>query len=271
MYNNNYNKKIVKLLFLQIKYKYYIKQGVEMARKTIFISDLHLQEKQKEITRSFFELLMNLDTSVDALYILGDLFEIWVGDDDTTEFHCAISQALYQTAQKGISIYFMHGNRDFLLGKRYLHNTGCQLLLDPTKMTIYGTQILLTHGDILCTRDVAYLKARVVLRNRFIQILFLLLPLVLRKKIAAYLREKSAKHTKSTMIEIMDVTQEEVEKVMINHSVSHLIHGHTHRPDIHHFVLNHIPATRIVLGAWHDHGHILIWDENGKKELVKIK
>ncbi len=239
-------------------------------QRTIFISDLHLEEIRPDITQRFLQLLKECDSSVDTLYILGDLFEVWIGDDDDTAFHRNIIQALNTASEKGLAIYFMYGNRDFLIGKKFLSQTGCRLLLDETRIELYGTPVLLLHGDTLCIRDVAYLKARKIARNRLLQCLFLLLPLTLRKKIAAKMRAKSMQHTQSTPCEIMDVTQTEVERVMQKHDVNTLIHGHTHRPAFHEFTLHHETARRIVLGAWHNNGNMLVWDASGKKQWVEF-
>lgn len=239
-------------------------------KRTIFISDLHLDETRPDITQRFFSLLKNCDTSVDALYILGDLFEVWIGDDDDTSFHRDIIAALKLATQKGLAIYFMHGNRDFLIGKKFLYKTGCHLLSDEEKIVLYHTPLLLMHGDTLCTRDIAYLKARKKTRNRILQTLFLLLPIHVRKKMANKIREKSLYHTQSTAAEIMDVTPSEVERTMQKHAVSYLIHGHTHRPMFHEFLLSHTQAERIVLGAWHHQGNMLIWYASGKKEWVEF-
>jgi UDP-2,3-diacylglucosamine hydrolase len=239
-------------------------------QRTIFISDLHLEERRPDITQRFLQLLKECDSSVDALYILGDLFEVWIGDDDDSSFHRNIIQALHTASQKGLAIYFMYGNRDFLIGKKFLSQTGCRLLSDETRIVLYGTPVLLLHGDTLCIRDIAYLKARKKARNRILQCLFLLLPLTLRKKIADKMRVKSMQHTQSTPCDIMDVTQTEVERVMQKHDVNTLIHGHTHRPASHEFTLKHEPAVRIVLGAWHHNGNMLVWEASGKKQWVEF-
>lgn len=234
-----------------------------MSQKTLFISDIHLDETQPDITAQFLKLLQSCDQSVDALYILGDLFEVWIGDDHHTPLHRQIIQALHDTTARGIKIYFMYGNRDFLIGKKFLRETGCQLLADEEKVSLYGTPVLLMHGDTLCTRDIAYLKARKFGHNKLYQFLFLCLPLHFRKKIADNMRLKSASHKKSATMEIMDVTQDEVERVMQKYSVRTLIHGHTHRPATHEFILNGATAKRIVLPAWHGRGAVLVWDNNG--------
>lgn len=232
-------------------------------KKTLFISDLHLNENNPGITQQFLQLLKSCDASVDALYILGDLFEAWIGDDDDTPFHYKIINALKEATQKGLLIYFMYGNRDFLIGKKFLRETGCKLLSDEEKISLYGTPVLLMHGDTLCTRDIAYLKARKIGRNRFFQFLFLLMPLKFRRNFANKMRLKSTLHTQSVAKEIMDVIQEEVERVMQKHNVRYLIHGHTHRPAFLEFSINGLQATRIILSAWHDHdSSALVWEEN---------
>lgn len=239
-------------------------------RKTVFVSDLHLEESRPDIAQQFLMLLNNCDSSVDGLYILGDLFETWIGDDDDTLFYRKIMHALKIATQKGLRIYFSHGNRDFLIGKRFLHETGCSLLSTEEKISIYGTPVLLMHGDTLCTRDIAYLKARKLGHNKIIQFFFLLMPLSSRRKFADKMRMKSKRHTQSTAKEIMDVTQEEVERIMQKHDVKYLIHGHTHRPNTHHFSINNLPVERIVLGAWHHRGSALIWHQTGKIEAIEL-
>lgn len=239
-------------------------------RKTIFISDLHLEENRPDITQRFLQLLSQLDSTVDALYILGDLFETWIGDDYGLLQYNKIINSLKTVTQSGIPVYFLYGNRDFLIGKKFLRETGCQLLPDETKIYLYDQPVLLMHGDTLCTKDVAYIKARKKMRNHFFQTIFLLLPLKLRKKIANKLREKSKQHTSTTASYIMDVTQEEVMKVLHKHEVNCLVHGHTHRPGIHEFRVTQRPAIRIVLGAWHECGNMLVWDQAGNKELKDL-
>lgn len=240
-------------------------------RKTLFISDLHLEETSPQTCKQFLQFLQSCDSTVDAIYILGDLFETWIGDDNNTAFNSKIIQALYATSQKGILIYFLSGNRDFLVGKKFLHASGCRPMSEEHRISLYGTPILLMHGDTLCTDDVAYLRARKILRNRFYLKLFMMLvPLRARQKFADKLRKKSRRYTKSASKQIMDVTQEAVVQVMQKHDVSYLIHGHTHRPAIHEFSINQSKAARIVLGAWHEKGSVLVWDSLGRKELVML-
>ena len=240
------------------------------SKKTLFISDLHLEENRPDITAIFLKLLKNCDSGVDRLYILGDLFETWIGDDDDAPFHRSIIQALHAATANGLAIYLMVGNRDFLIGKKFLAETGCLLLPDETKIDLYGTPVLLMHGDTLCTQDVAYLKWRRITTNPLVRAFFLFLPLSIRRNIAAKARTKSAAHTHSANLEIMDVTQAEVERVMQVHNVKVLIHGHTHRPAFYEFMLDGHPATRIVLDAWHEHGSVLIWNDDGTKKLVYL-
>jgi|SRR5579862_4384137 len=238
--------------------------------KTLFISDLHLSETHPEITNRFLQLLNNCDSNVDALYILGDLFDAWIGDDNDSTLYQNILQAMYELTQKGLPIYFLHGNRDFLIGKKFLNKAGATLLLEEEIINLYGTRVLIMHGDTLCTRDITYMKARKKLRNRFLQKIFLLLPLKIRKNFAEKMREKSMQYTQSTPLEIMDVTQEEVERVMRKYTVNYLIHGHTHRPNIHTFLLDQIQVSRIVLGAWHERGSALEWDSSGERKLIEL-
>lgn len=240
-------------------------------KKKIFISDLHLEEKRPEITQQFLHFLKHCDrSSLDAIYILGDLFESWIGDDDPRLFLQEIILALKSVTILGIPIYFMHGNRDFLVGQKFLNATGCQFLADETVVTIYNTPVLVMHGDTLCQQDTAYLRTRKIMRNFMLQKLFLLLPLTLRKKIVNKIRNSSHQHTRTIPATMMDVTHDAVIKTMQKHSVNFLIHGHTHRPYIHNVFLENKDAYRVVLGAWEQHAEIFIWEQNGKQTLKKL-
>ena len=239
-------------------------------QRTLFISDLHLEKNRPEITQQFLQLLSEIKPPIDALYILGDLFETWIGDDHDIPEHGDVINALKAVTQQGLPIYFLYGNRDFLISKQFFRETGCQLLPDETRLSVYGQPVLIMHGDTLVTRDIAYMNARKKLRNRFLQRLFLCLPIGIRKKIADKAREKSMHHTSTTSYEIMDVTQDAVSRVMQKHEVNYLVHGHTHRPGIHKFTLQQEPAERIVLGAWHERGNVLVWEASGKKELIDL-
>lgn len=238
--------------------------------KTWFISDLHLDPEHPEITNRFKRLLGLCDETVDDIYILGDLFEVWIGDDEQSTLHDEIALQLKKAISHGTKIHFMHGNRDFLIGRKFLNSAGCDLLPEEAKINLYGTPVLLMHGDTLCTQDTAYLRARKFAHNKMIQKIFLWLPISIRKKIAASARNASTKHTTTTDAAIMDVTQSEVESMMQKHDVIHLIHGHTHRPDIHAFQANVAKMTRIVLPAWHGDVSVFEWRSDGTSSFVKI-
>jgi UDP-2,3-diacylglucosamine hydrolase len=235
-----------------------------------FISDLHLEESRPDISDIFLRFLKNQAMQANALYILGDFFEFWIGDDDPSLFAHAVQQALYEATQTGLPIYFLHGNRDFLVKKKFFHRTGCLLIPEETLIDLYGIPTLLMHGDTLCIEDIAYMKARKYVRNPLVQMIFLLKSLKKRQTIVAGYREASKKHTKMSPDAIMDVTQSEVERLMHKHHVQHLIHGHTHRQAQHTFTLNHSPATRTVLGAWHDKGNALLCHDDGRQEFIDL-
>jgi UDP-2,3-diacylglucosamine hydrolase len=243
---------------------------MQVLQKTWFISDLHLDVDHPEITSDFIKLLGKSDKSVDAIYILGDLFETWIGDDDTNHFSAEMMGALKRLTQNGSKVYFMRGNRDFLIGRQFMAKTGCELLPDEKVVNLYGTRVLLMHGDTLCTKDTAYLRARKFAHYKIIQTLFLWLPLCFRQKIAATARAASHKHTQNIEKYVMDVTDSEVTSVMRHHQVNYLIHGHTHRPDMHHFNDKTEVKYRIVLPAWHDGGSIFEWREDGEKQQLDI-
>ncbi|HEX4045676.1 MAG TPA: UDP-2,3-diacylglucosamine diphosphatase [Gammaproteobacteria bacterium] len=236
-------------------------------RKSLFISDLHLDQQYPETTQQFLQLLVSCDASVDALYILGDLFEYWLGDDDDAPFYQKIIDALKTTTNKGLAIYFMHGNRDFMIGKSFLQKTGCQLLPEEQKIMLYGTPVLLMHGDTLCTQDVVYLKWRKYAKNPTLQKLALICPLAWRRWFANHARKKSHQHTRSIAMTVMDVDAAAVRQVMQKHQVSYLIHGHTHRPGTHEVGEN---ETRIVLGAWHERGYALVWSAGGDRRCLRF-
>lgn len=237
----------------------------------IFISDLHLDEKTSKITDIFLNLLHEESGKAEELYILGDFFEVWVGDDNLTTFNLSIMEALKKAVHKGLKIFIMHGNRDFLLGKKFIRKTGCILLPDEYVIDLYGRKTLLLHGDTLCTKDKSYLRFRKKSRNFFIQQLFLLKSLEKRRLLAKKYRAMSVSHTRETEASLLDVTQSEVEKVMRHYQVNTLIHGHTHKPATHSFTLNEESATRIVLGAWHECGNALICPAKGAWEYIHLR
>ncbi|MEW6354278.1 MAG: UDP-2,3-diacylglucosamine diphosphatase [Pseudomonadota bacterium] len=224
---------------------------------TLFISDLHLCPERPEITKLFLEFLRADARRCDALYILGDLFEAWLGDDDNNAENAAILSGLRALTEHGAPVYIMHGNRDFLIGADFSAMTGCHLLPDPSVIDLYGRATLLTHGDALCTQDVEYQKVRAQVRNPAWQQVFLELPLAKRAELAREYRQKSREKTRAKPEYIMDVHQSAVEQIMREHGVTRLIHGHTHRPAVHDFYLDARPAQRIVLGDWYEQGSVL--------------
>lgn len=239
-------------------------------RKKLFISDLHLDANHPEISSTFNNLLKFDHSKTDALYILGDLFEAWIGDDDNSPFHREAVKNIREAVDDGLKIYVMHGNRDFLLGNKFLEQTGCKLLNDEEKIDVYGTPVLLMHGDSLCTNDAKYQRTRKYARNKILQRVFLKFPLSFRQQIAEKARAASKKHTSNADMSVMDVSQAEVKNVVHKHGVQFLIHGHTHQPDIHMFALDGKNCERIVLPSWHTGGNVFEWHSNGEKMFVPI-
>lgn len=232
----------------------------------LFISDLHLEAERPDITRAFLHFLSTRARSAQALYILGDFFEAWIGDDGMDEFQHSIARALRELSDSGTRIYLMHGNRDFLIGKAFCREAGCTLLRDPSLIDLGGEKILLMHGDSLCTLDVAYMKLRRWLRNPLTLFILRNLPLATRHKLARKLRKESRAQTRMKASEIVDVTPAEVEKIMRDKGVRILIHGHTHRPAVHELEIDGRPARRIVLGDWDRQGWALEADEQGMQQ-----
>ena len=224
---------------------------------TLFIADLHLQTEEPAITAGFLRFLAGEARGADALYILGDLFEAWIGDDDPNPLHREIATAIKALVDSGVPCYFIHGNRDFLIGKRFARDSGMQLLPEEKVLNLYGRDVLIMHGDTLCTDDPGYLAFRAKVHTPWIQTLFLALPLFIRRRIAQKMRNDSKAANSSKSLEIMDVNPLAVVAVMEKHRVQWLIHGHTHRPDIHTLSANGETAHRVVLGAWHHHGSMV--------------
>jgi len=231
----------------------------------LFISDLHLTAGDPEAIRRFIELMDGEARDCSQVYVLGDLFEAWIGDDDDDPFIVPIIDAIARLTGAGVPCSIMHGNRDFLLGPRFCGATGCRLLGDYERIVLFGQPVLLTHGDLLCTDDTRYLTLRAELRSTAWQRDFLAKPLAARRRIASELRQMSATEIAAKSDDIMDVNQAAVEQTMRDFGVSLLLHGHTHRPAVHRFVLDGRPATRIVLGAWHEPPSIVRWDATGFK------
>ena len=230
---------------------------------TLFISDLHLDADRPAGIARFVRFIEQEAPTTEALYILGDLFEAWIGDDVTDAEYKPVIGALADLKRRGVPCFFMHGNRDFLIGKRFATATGCRLLDDYEIIEVAGERVLLTHGDLLCTDDKPYMALRTMVREPAWQRDFLAKPIDERRAFADDLRDRSRAAVAEKPPEIMDVNQQTVESVMRDHGVDLLLHGHTHRPGIHRFVLDGSKATRIVLGAWYEQGSTVRWNANG--------
>lgn len=228
--------------------------------RTLFIADLHLCQEEPAITAGFLHFLQREAPHCDALYILGDLFEAWIGDDDPNPLHQQVARALRTLP---VPVYFIHGNRDFLIGRRFAQACGMTLLPEEQVLTLYGRRLLIMHGDTLCTDDAGYLRFRAKVHNPWIQRLFLALPLWIRNRIAARMRADSKQANQHKSQTIMDVNQEAVVATMLRQQVPLLIHGHTHRPAIHTLSLQGETAQRAVLGAWHSRGSMIQLDASG--------
>ena len=235
-----------------------------MPATTLFISDLHLCGTRPAITALFLDFLQRRARNADALYILGDLFEYWIGDEavEQEEFRAIVHGLREQTAG-ATPVFVMHGNRDFLMADVFEKATGCRLLSDPARIDLHGIPTLLMHGDSLCTDDLEYMAFRNQVRNPAWQRGFLGKSVAERDQIVRDFREISKHSTASKKPEIMDVNQNAVEAVMREHGVRRLIHGHTHRPKEHVFTLDGQPARRMVLGDWYEQGSVLSVDERG--------
>ncbi|MCX7125741.1 MAG: UDP-2,3-diacylglucosamine diphosphatase [Gammaproteobacteria bacterium] len=229
---------------------------------TLFISDLHLDPLQPKITHTFFYFLEHIAVNADALYILGDFFEVMIGDDDDNPFMQSIIHALSRLTTSGVPVFFMHGNRDFLVGKLFEKRTGITLISDPSVINLYNQKILLMHGDSLCAADKSHQRFRKIVHNKIIQKIFLALPLSFRRKIANQMRKESTQYNAAKPAEIMDVTENAVNSAIKKYQVVKLIHGHTHKPQM--------SEQRIVLDAWHNHGNYLQFDREGKMELINV-
>lgn len=230
---------------------------------TLFISDLHLHESRPQITRAFFHFLHTQAINAESLYILGDFFDAWIGDDDDAELPQQVANELLALTRNGVTIYFMHGNRDFLLGDSYAKKSGMIIIPEGTVIDLYGTATLLVHGDALCTDDKDYQAFRAMVRSAQWQQQVLAQPLAARRALAAQLRDKSQSMNSLKAADIMDVTPAEVVKQMEEAKVQVMIHGHTHRPARHKLLANNNPAERIVLGDWHDFAWCIRADSNG--------
>jgi len=225
---------------------------------TLFISDLHLSAQRPATIALFLEFLRKQAAQAEALYILGDLFEYWIGDDSAAQTdNQPIVQGLRTLTASGVPVSVMHGNRDFLIGSEFERLSGCHLLTEPATLTLYGETLLLMHGDTLCTDDVDYQKFRRMVRDPAWQQQFLAKSPAEREQMARNAREMSRTAMTDKPPEIMDVNQGAVEAAIKHHGIYHLIHGHTHRPAQHTFILDGKPARRTVLGDWYEQGSVL--------------
>ena len=230
---------------------------------TLFISDLHLEAARPDIGDQFLEFLATEALDAEALYILGDLFESWIGDDDPNAHYADMKSAVRSLVDRGVPVYFMHGNRDFMIGAGFAEETGVTLLQDPCVVDLYGEKVLLSHGDAWCTDDLQYQQIRTMTRDPEWQAMMLQKPLAERQAIAAAARAESIQHGKTIDMAISDVNADAVNESIAEHDIVTILHGHTHRPAVHSFDVDGKKATRIVLGDWYEHGSVVRWDENG--------
>ncbi len=230
---------------------------------TLFVSDVHLSRERPDIVERFVAFIDHETRAADALYILGDLFDLWLGDDDDREPHPQVVGALRRRCESGLPIHVIHGNHDFLLGSRFERESGCRLLAEPARVEVPDTLVIALHGDVLCTRDEDYQAFRRQARDPRRQAEFLRLPLPARLEHAARLRHDSREATRLKTSEIMDVTPEAVEHMLLDTGTRCMIHGHTHRPAVHVIECAGERATRIVLGDWYEQGSVLVWNEAG--------
>lgn len=238
---------------------------------TLFISDLHLSAERPALAALFLDFLRERGAQMNVLYILGDLFEVWIGDDAIHPAYQPVLSALRELAAR-VPVYVMHGNRDFLMGDAFAKVSGCRLLTEPAVIDLNGERTLLMHGDVLCTDDVEYQQFRAHVRNPETQRQFLAMTVEQRIGMARQFRDASRERSRYKTEEIMDVNQAAVAATMSAHDVRLFIHGHTHRPAIHRFELNGREVRRIVLGDWYEQGSVLVCDDAGcRLETLNVK
>jgi UDP-2,3-diacylglucosamine hydrolase len=233
--------------------------------RTLFVADLHLDAARPAATAAFCDFLQGPAREAERLYILGDLFEAWIGDDDPDEHHARVRAALGNYTAAGHPCFFMPGNRDFLLGPGFTGAAGLTLLPDPTLIEVAGTSLIISHGDALCTDDHAYQRFRRIARNPRLIAWFRRLPFAARRRIVAGARRSSQQAVQTKPPAVMDVNQDAVEELLRRHRLTTLLHGHTHRPAEHKFTVDGQPALRIVLGDWYKDGPVLSWDATGRR------
>lgn len=220
--------------------------------RTLFIADLHLSENHRQVTDAFFAFLDKEAQNAEALYILGDMFEVWIGDDEHTPLMDEVALKLTQFSDRNSTpIYYIHGNRDFMIGKRYAKQSSMILLPEHHVIDLYGVKTLIMHGDTLCLFDKNYQRMRKVIHNPFLQFIFNCLPLTMRKRIGWKIRNASQSKKVYKNVEMMGVTQGEVLRLMQKHKVQRLIHGHTHQANVHDIEVNDASAQRYDVGDWY--------------------
>lgn len=229
-----------------------------MTLEAVLVADIHLSEDTPEITANFLHFLQHYASRSKALYILGDLFEVWIGDDDPSILHQHIADAIKQLTEQGVACYFICGNRDFLIGQEYAKRSHLTLLPQETILTTHGKRIVILHGDTLCTDDKSYQYLRRLFHCSIVQRLFLCLPLSWRMTVAKKMRQKSRQFNRQKQTRYLDVNPQAVQQVMQRHQASMMIHGHTHRAAVHQQDSEQPPVTRIVLGAWDQHAEVAI-------------
>jgi UDP-2,3-diacylglucosamine hydrolase len=237
--------------------------------RRLFVSDVHLDAERPDATEQFLAFLDAEARRAAALYILGDLFEAWVGDDDRAINNERVCRALRALADSGVACFALHGNRDFLLGAGFSARSGCRLLTDPVIAQLHGERVLLTHGDALCTDDHSYQELRSIVRQERWQRRFLALPRAHREVLADEVRAGSRRHTSRTVPYIMDVNAAAVAVAFRATRTRRMIHGHTHRPGVHALEVDGESVERIVLGAWYEQGSYLSC-EGGRYELRSL-
>lgn len=235
---------------------------------TLIIADLHLSPNEPQIVAKFHEFMDTIAPQAEALILLGDIFERWLGDDDNSKFNQAIIQKLQQLHQQGVKLKFMHGNRDFAIGECFAQQTGCELLADTYVQTLGGVATLLLHGDTLCTDDIAYQRYRQRIRNPKMLAKLSRLPLWVRRAIGAYLRLRSRWYQRDGVTMLSDVNPQAVVATWQQHQVMRMIHGHTHQPAIHFHYENGQVYQRWVLSDWHRLGNYLAIDDQGMLQLL---
>ena len=234
---------------------------------TLLISDLHLDPSRPAAIRAFLDLLEQQAPAADALYILGDFFEVWIGDDDDAQLNQTVIASLLKLTNSGTPVYIMHGNRDFLIGSQFCQQSGCQLIPDPTVVDFYGQPVLLIHGDTLCTDDIKYMEFRTLCRGEPWQTALLSHSVVERRQLAKQMRADSKDASSNKAEDIMDVNQDEVVRMFERHHVNLMIHGHTHRPAIHDHFAHGETVQRVVLGDWHESGWIIHYHQDNTFQL----